>query len=465
MIVRRLLAAMLLAAAAAASAPAARAGDIVLADFEDAGGAPHVGVDQAATRPSRCYTLTVRKPCEIRLDSLRLDTAADLTRFRALAARVRVKALRPMRPVALRWVGLNAHGQVIRMRLFEVTPGQQWQTLTWPLYQWRAGHDCYGPWREVRELALQAHDADFDLSLDDIVLIEGDARECAHGPGPWLTQLAFDNRAFARAQAPGVVVLTDAGKLTTPKMLDDLAGRMAGVRRLLLRLIREADEAPQTRPDDPDEPPVPLLIFAKRSDYVIFFNRLGRLWNVSIAEPTGGGYTVQDIAASYVNAPAAPLRPVYIHEATHALVGRCWGLPSGLEGWSWLHEGLANYVQLCLYPQALSPQTYRKAFASPIDPSGQGFFKPLDRLVGSPMRAENYAQAASLAAFLIDSRPELLGDMIRGHRRGQDLSAALKRHHTSWPQIESQWMQWGRRRFVEGPAREIHFDLPPELRP
>ena len=186
---------------------------------------------------------------------------------------------------------------------------------------------------------------------------------------------------------------------------------------------------------------------------------------MSISPPKAGGYTVQDVASSTYKPELGPRRPVYLHESVHAIVARDVRLIPGYPPHNALQEAVANFVQICVFPKSLDRGIYAKYFAQPIDPSGGGIFKPLERLFADPVTTKEYAQLASVFAYLLEKEPALLRELAKGSASGISASDVLQKRHTSWQQVQDAWTAWGRQRFAAGGNSNAPiFPLPPELR-
>jgi hypothetical protein len=173
---------------------------------------------------------------------------------------------------------------------------------------------------------------------------------------------------------------------------------------------------------------------------------------VRIGAPRSQGYTVQDIATSTFDAKLGPHRPVYFHEAVHTVVARDLRLLTGHEPHRPMQEAIANYLQVCLHPKSLPRSAYVKHFGRPIDSSGNGFFKPLEMLFTKPVTTKEYAQLASLAAFLIENDQPLLRDLARGLADDETAPEVLARTGRTWEQLQAAWLTWGQQRFRAGGA-------------
>ncbi len=188
---------------------------------------------------------------------------------------------------------------------------------------------------------------------------------------------------------------------------------------------------------------------------------------VEIGAAESAGYTVQDIATSTFDAKLGPDRPVYFHEAVHAVVARDLRVRTAHDPHRPMQEALANYLQLCRHPNSLPRGAYVKQFARPIDPSGKGFFKPLETLFTKPVTPHEYAQLASVAAYLVEEDPELLRELARGLADSEAATDVLARTGTTWRQLDDASVAWGRKRFDAGAGGDADapaFTPPAEFR-
>jgi hypothetical protein len=118
-----------------------------------------------------------------------------------------------------------------------------------------------------------------------------------------------------------------------------------------------------------------------------------------------------------------------------------------------------------VHPQSIDASAYVQHFNRPIDPSGKGFFKPLETLFGTRATTNEYAQLASVVAYLVEKDQPLLRDLAKGLAEGQTASEVLARRGLTWQAFQDAWLAWGRERFAREPARgQPVFDCPPELR-
>jgi hypothetical protein len=436
------------------------AGDVI-ADFE----AADLG---AITADRATATLeTDRAPQGQRYLSVKSDAATgssiqlQLVDPKLFVARDHLRAMlrapESGKPLTLRWLARDQSGATILQRRFEVPPGNAWVQLNEPLDAWRWGDRQAGDWDDVRSLALRIESPNVRVDVDD-VRVEGalDLRERIERT----LELAFEKDKRIAASAGELVVATNAVDGFKEADLQRLLGDMQSIRAMLRRVFAES-----VRPID-DTGPACLLIFQTSEQQNGFLSRLSRQWRATIAPSTSQGYTVQDLSCSTYRADLGVRRPVYLHEATHALVARDLRLLTGNDAHTPLQEGLASYVQLCVFPQSLDPKTYPTNFGKPIDPAGNGFFKPLELLFSRRATTEDYAQLASLIAYLIDSDPALLRALAAGMSNGTSAADVLRQSNTSWRVLQDGWFSWGRRRFVETPqpAETAPFERFPEMK-
>ncbi len=257
----------------------------------------------------------------------------------------------------------------------------------------------------------------------------------------------------------GLLVATDVEELLPGGDVKGLLGQMKNIRAWTRRTFADA-----VRPLT-DGPPASLLVFRDREGYLGFFQRLGRQWNVEIVPPKTGGYTVQDLSACVHEPLRAGGLPVALHEGTHAVVSHELRLLPGSPAHAWLQEGLANYLQLCLYPQCLRGGEYAANFGKPIGP--RTFFRPLEEILGKPVASRHYAQLASLVAWMIEERSDWLRAIAKGLADGRPLQDILNDLGTDLPEMEKLWLAWGKRTYVDPVSAGVpdtgrHFPVPPE---
>lgn len=358
--------------------------------------------------------------------------------------------------VELRWLALDRRGRPIFQRRFRLEGSEKWIRLEEPLRDWRWDDQRVGRWPEVRELALRVESSASRIDVDDIRLL---GVETAEDRAKWLVQLAFGDRQLRIARQDDLLVATDAIDAFPDDDLHRLLKQMHQARQFVRRVFGQAVCTEQ-------EPmPIALLIFADEANREDFLSRLGRQWRVQIAPPAAQGYTVQDIATAVHRAELGVRRPVFLHEAVHAIVARELGLLVSHDPHTPIQEGIANYVQLCVHPESLDRQTYIRNFRGEIDPSGRGFFKPLELLFAGRATAERYAQLASVTAYMVEHDQPLLNELVNGLAEGRTAGEVLASHGLSWQRFQEGWQSWGRRKFVgQRPTDSLLFDPPAEFR-
>jgi len=459
----------LASAAVADEAPVVRQGDQLVADFDTLPGLPTGQNLQAAVEPDPAGGRSlhvVPAPAPLGKDKLRaliftlppgLDPGA--------ASGVSVKLRGPAdakEAVPLRWIGLDEKGRRILQRRFELKPAPGRQDVTLPWVQWRWGETSAGGPAEVRKLALLIERQPPDLWVDDLRLVSAAG---ATSPSDWLRRLAFGDHDARVAEADGLMVATDAVGGLTEADLTRILARMRAARAFVRRVFGQA-----VRPIDPrGVPPAALLIFRDRQGQSDFFRRLGKAWAVSILPPTSDGYTVQDIATSTDDPRQGADRPVFLHESLHAVLARDVRLLIHHERHAWLHEGMASYLQVCLYPQTMDERELAARFPRPIDPDAVGgAFKPLGRLMSVRPSMKEYPQLASLVAFLMEKKPGALEAMALEMTLGGGPEDALTKRGSSLAELQAEWLEWGKARFAGAPparGAKPPFDVPEEFKP
>jgi hypothetical protein len=397
---------------------------------------------------------------------LKLPLPDDVALFahERLTAQLRVPATQPnsstqpapRQQIRLSWMALNAQNQPIFQRQLLLEPNDKWVKLESPLRTWLWDQRRVGDWDEVESLVLRIDSADVaHVDVDDVRL-EGLAKPGAQTE--WLLDLAFGAGAPRKvASGDGLMVATDAVDAFSAEDLERLLDDMRRTRAFVRRVFGDA-----VRPTDDIGVPASLLIFEDEARQAAFFQRLGREWNATIAPSTAQGYTVQDIATSTYKQELGTRRPVYLHESVHAVVARDLRLLTGNARHAPLQEGLATYLQLCAHAKSIERDAFARAFEQPIDPSGKGFFKPLDRLFAARPTTDQYAQLASVVAYLVEKDQPLLRDLAKGLADGQSPADVLARRGPTWAALEEAWLAWGRENFKSLPNDEV-VSRPPEF--
>ncbi len=386
-----------------------------------------------------------------------LPTDTELGRFGELEFQVRAKATKPVR---LRFYALSDDNVVMFQRVWYARADDTWRTRREPLSLWRWGNLRAGRWDEVTRLAVRIEMPAESVHLDEVRLVPGGrGAASAYPPEDWLRKQAFGDEDFRLARSGDLLVATAAVQHFKQADLVARLKVLARTRDWLVRLFGEAAMKPEPGQE------AALLIFTDPVEYKEFFERLGKAWRVTVVPPASGGYTVQAIAASSWKWQYGTDRPVYLHEGVHALVGVYGGLLTGTNAHSWLHEGLANYLQLCVYPDSLDKDFYEGFFAT--GRAGQQRRKPWAQLVSRRAEMADYAQLASMVAYLAEQKPKLLPPIVKGLREGTQLQAILKQAGTDVEALEKSWLKWGQERFSgtrrDGARKHVHFAPPAEF--
>jgi hypothetical protein len=385
----------------------------------------------------------------------KLPEGVDLSYYKSL------KASMWLNPKAdswkFRWQIVNKNDEQIYQRMFEVKGAEGWKESEWPLSVWRWSNSKIADWSEGTKLILNIEAGDGEVRLDDIRFVPGERGAQSAMPEPdWIAKVAFTGE-FRSLNKEGFFIATDALDELSKEDLPKILEKIAPVREWLKATFKTA------RRPVCGESPVSLLIFKEMDGYKSFYERLGDAWNVSIGAPGAGGYTVQDISASTYSDRYGADRPVYFHELVHAVVSRELRLLPGQRRHSWLQEGLANYLQLCLYPESLPRDAFVKNFSQRI--TNRSFFKPLRQVLTGNITTREYAQLASLTAFLVDEHPDWLDKIALGIADTRDLEDVLKEDlEMTYEDFQEKWLEWGKRTFAtdseppEGPG--THFKTP-----
>lgn len=357
--------------------------------------------------------------------------------------------------IELYWFALNANGQEIFIRKLNVEPGDAWTQVSEPLRLWRWWR-YVGDWDEIKELALRIRwNAATRVDLDDIRL---EQTASADERTNWLLNLAFQTHARRTVTADGLLVATNAVNELSDADVQCLLNNMTATRKFIRRIFGAAVH--QT--DRVGSPPM-LLIFRSEDAQVAFLHRLGQEWDAHVAERAFDGLTVHDIAMGTYVEKLGVRQPVFLHESVHAVVTRDLRLLTGDAPQGVLQEAIATYVQIALQPDYMTPEEYAAAFSQRID--GRGRFKPLGRLFSEMAHPNDYAQLASVFAYLVEADPALLRDLTSGFADGESVGAILKRHGTTMGALQVSWQTWGRERFVPNQGNEKpSFEQPAEFR-
>jgi len=389
--------------------------------------------------------------------TFKLPEGMDMSCCKSLSAHVKLPALEDRDEWKLRWNVLNGEEKQIYQRMFEMQGSEDWQKIEWPLSVWRWSNQRVGDWSEARYLVLNIEIGNGTVGIDDIRLVGGERGKMSAMPKPeWIAGIAFPGGCRSMLKE-SVFIATDDLENLSENDLKSISERVEPIRKWIRATFKKA-----VRPIGGDAP-VSLIIFKEMDGYKNFYVRLGDAWNVSIGTPGAGGYTVQDIAASTYSARYGADRPVWFHELVHAIATRELRLIPGQRIHSWLQEGLANYLQLCIYPKSIGRDMIVRNFNQSI--TRRSFFKPLRTLLTGRITTRNYLQLATLTAFLVQEHPDWLDKIALGITSGKDLEKVLEEDiETSFEKLQDDWHAWGKKVFAfdseppDGPGR--HFPMP-----
>jgi hypothetical protein len=310
-----------------------------------------------------------------------------------------------------------------------------WHTLEVELPYLRYDRGTLPRWEDVVAWGMTFR-TDADVRIRSFQLWQ-DAGE----PGPYLRpdQLrdAFADPSRVRiAQRGAFTVLTDTTALDTDAVLGALHDMHT---RTLARFPGLATP----------EQTVPLLVFADESSYRAFWRELSADMG-SHARPLeeDEGYTWLGVATATYSDAYGKVRPVYVHEASHALIERALGLDAQR---SWLFEGLGNVAQLDVSGQDIA-SVYRQGLVR------SGAKMPVfEMLAGGAIPTGRYWQATLLVQFLLADagRTHALAAALDDMRAtgSADLRPHLERHFgMDVPRFSAAFWSWAWAEYARGPG-------------
>ena len=363
------------------------------------------------------------------------------------ALRAAIRTLEVPKDGRCRWLAVDAQGRAGFQRPFDLPPVGEWTRLEWLLSRWRWGGGRAGDWTQIRALVLLVP-AGATLGLDALG-VERRAADAGNRDRRWAIDLAFGGRPF-RYSAPdrGLVIVTDLLRASEAPDggFPDLVERTSRISPWIDRMFGDGAPAHGTAGDGFFDRPL-LLILERPDAFPALFEKLGEAWNVKISPPKAGGYTVQDIAAAAWDPAQGFERPVYLHEAVHAIAARRLRLVPGHPGHDWLQEGLANYVQVCFHPGSLANEVYPREFARPVG-EGRGLFVPLADLLPKSVSGRHYAQLASLVAWFLAEQPAELRAITAATADGASPAEAFMKAGTTLEGAQAAWHAWGAKTFT-----------------
>lgn len=398
-----------------------------------AGGKGKINVKPVATNPSGPATsrhLSIDAEPSTALQTKSVDLP-DLSRCSDIELRVRSDSATPSEPTVLEVQFFTpSHGWY--WRRVDVRAGD-FETIRVPLRWFRTSRDASPRWSEVDSLGIWFRNGG-KVEIDDIKLIDGGRSNAAERS---LDDIATE--AFAagtepiRAERRGFVLMTDDPSLPVDAVLDAIDAMRASVKRDF------PDHGPTWRP-------VVLLVFARDADYRSFWPRFAARFGSTIEAPTNDGFTSLGIASA-ASAPDGRVRPVFVHEATHAYLEQVLRLDHTQ---NWLQEGLAVRYQAEFMREDFGP-TMRRRLADPTA------HPTLARLTnGNEIRGAEYAQAGSFIEWLFEDAKRAAGlrKAVTALAKAKSKSTALEPHAkeclgASLDELESQWMTWARTRYAD----------------
>jgi hypothetical protein len=406
-----------------------------------------VARDKNASAGAACLLIRLPEKMEkVARVTFELPADFDITTMGSLQLDIRATPTEDALP--LRWLAEDADGATLLQRRLSFDEGAVWTRYDLPLSLWRWGNTRVGDWAEVKRLTLVIEARVAEVRIDEMQWQTGNARPTA----ATYEEIAFGARRNKGTERAGFRIASDAPALK-PEELDRLFERLGPILSWFKRVFGDA-VLPL------NDQPICVLIFAEREEYVKFAKRLGAALRVSITPPGADGYAIQDIATSFYDAELGVDRPVFFHEAVHATAARNLRLLPGSPSHSWLQEGIANYLQLCLFPESLAIETYPKLFEEGI--GARTMFVPLKGLLTDRIEMKHYAQLAALIAWLAEKHNDWLALIARGLADGGDIEAALKECKTDFEAMQKDWLAWGQETFKEDAKRTTHFELPAE---
>lgn len=384
----------------------------------------------------------------------KLPEGTDVREFRALEAMVASSQCNDSWKI--RWLAYDDQGEEIFQRMQEFDGGVIWTRIEWPLSLWRWANTRIGDWADVKKIGMRIEKGEGLFKIDEVKLLKGmRGKKSAMPPVDWMGRIAFKDE-YRKIHRNGFFIATDAVDEISDEDLERLYKQVSPIKDWIKATFPTA-----RRPVGGDQP-VGLLIFLEPGDYKNFYRKLGTAWRVSIATPRAGGYTVQDISGSSYDEKKGVDRPVYFHELVHCLATRELRILTGRVESSWLQEGLANYLQLCLYPESIKREDIIRNFQATIN--RRSFFRPLSELLTRRISGRNYLQLATLTGFLVEKHPEWLDAITKGIADGKPIGEILEGLGTSFDKLQDEWYKWGRKTFshsVEPPAGPgTHFPVP-----
>ena len=307
-----------------------------------------------------------------------------------------------------------------------------WKMISVQLRWMRWGNFHVPEWKDISRFGIYFRDAG-DVWVDSISLEDASQALGATLVSKDLAEIAFPDRAdrVKQIDSKDVVLVTADAELNTDELTNHLSSVAQQVRADFSFLQRN-----QSSPK--------LVILPTRADYRQFVLDYAGALNSKSALPKSGGFTIQDVAASFWDPKFGTLRPVYTHEYVHGLLCHILQFQNASD---WLHEGAAAYYQLKAHPQTNFSDIVRKGIED------RNFSTPLETLCnGKRIPLNRYWQAVTIIDLLLTDAAyrQRLPDLIAAFRRNgsTDLGPTLMSvFNTTWDQFTTDWRSHCRMRY------------------
>ena len=296
-----------------------------------------------------------------------------------------------------------------------------WQTVELPTRYFRHSPNAYLSWKDTRRFAFLFRNSG-SIELDSIELVDAHAHtfpsELSLGE---ISLLAFNHKGTIHQQK-NFAILSDEPRLNSSETFSELD-------RLLKMILKDFPGIKATNN------PIPLLVFSKEKRFRTFWTDLALKFNSQGPVPTSDGYAMLGVAGSFYDSSQGSVRPVFLHEACHALIARIFGIASN---GNWLQEGLANHYQLRLGNKNTKP------FAKNLLKMRR--IIPLSKLLdGNMVAIEHYSQTALVIEWMISTRKDLLFRAIRAMAENGSLNIKDIAHShfgKNISELEKEWILW-----------------------
>lgn len=334
------------------------------------------------------------------------------------------------KPLVFEFIAMEGRGKSRYWRKVTIDrPG--WQLVEIPLRWMRPGDGRVPRWKAIDGFGVFVRDGG-TLEMDRIELIPGDGEDPSILSVKQIATTAFEKTPTRIIERDGFTLITDADALDADKTFAALATMKKSVERDLPGLHASERSAV-------------LLVFAQDNAYREFWPRFAALFDAQIGKPTAGGFTAMGIATTSYSDQFGPVRPVYVHEACHAMLAD--RLRVGNRG-EWLHEGLATR-----YTLAVSGEKLDRVVRDALDEPGKRM--EFDKLVGGePIPIFRYWQAASVIEWLLEDA----GRAKRFHKAVASMSDSgstdLRKiaepvFGMTLSEMETAWLAWAKAKYED----------------